>query len=107
MGSSCVLLRSEMSEEVPSSRTVCCIGAGYVGGCTFAVIASKCPTYKVIVCDIDERRIAQWNSDDLPLFEPNLQETIKEAQQKYGNLSFTTDVAGSIKQSDIIFVAVS
>jgi len=98
-----------MSEEqnFDSAHTICCIGAGYVGGCTFAVIASKCPTYKVIVCDIDERRIAQWNSDDLPLFEPNLQETIKEAQQKYGNLSFTTDVAGSIKQSDIIFVAVS
>jgi len=90
-----------------SSRTICCIGAGYVGGCTFAVIASKCPTYKVIVCDIDEKRIAQWNSDTLPLFEPNLKETIDEAKEKNNNLTFTTDVAGSIKQSDIIFVAVS
>eukprot|EP00339_Tiarina_fusa_P009384 CAMPEP_0117006424 /NCGR_PEP_ID=MMETSP0472-20121206/6657_1 /TAXON_ID=693140 ORGANISM="Tiarina fusus, Strain LIS" /NCGR_SAMPLE_ID=MMETSP0472 /ASSEMBLY_ACC=CAM_ASM_000603 /LENGTH=468 /DNA_ID=CAMNT_0004707885 /DNA_START=22 /DNA_END=1428 /DNA_ORIENTATION=- len=95
------------AEKFDSSRTICCIGAGYVGACTFAVIASKCPTYKVIVCDIDERRISQWNSDNLPLFEPNLKETINEAKTKNQNLSFTTDVAGSIKQSDIIFVAVS
>ena len=94
-------------QKVDSSKTICCIGAGYVGACTFAVISSKCPDYQLIVCDIDARRIAQWNSDDLPLFEPNLSETIKEAKEKHKNLIFTTDVAGSIKKSDIIFVAVS
>jgi len=99
--------RSEMSEEIPSSRTICCIGAGYVGGCTFAVIASKCPTYKLIVADIDERRIAQWNSDRAPIFEPQLQETINYARNETKNLIFTTDVAKSIRDSDIIFVAVS
>jgi len=87
-----------MSEPTfESSKTICCIGAGYVGGCTFAVIASRCPSYKVIVCDIDEKRIAQWNSDELPIFEPQLEETIKEAQTKNKNLFFTSDVAGSIK----------
>ena len=70
-------------------------------------MAVRCPNYKFIVCDIDERRIAQWNSRDLPIFEPQLQETIDQAKSENKNLIFTTDVAGSIRDSDIIFVAVS
>ena len=44
---------------------VCCIGAGYVGGPTMAVIAQKCPHIEVTVVDINEDRIAEWNSDQL------------------------------------------
>lgn len=45
------------------------LGAGYVGGPTCAVIASKCPLIQVTVVDVSEERIAAWNSDRLPLFE--------------------------------------
>ena len=88
-------------------KTICCIGAGYVGACTFAVIAEHCPKIKVIVCDIDENRIAGWNSDNLPLFEPGLKEVINIARTKNNNLFFTTEVEKSIKEADIIFIAVS
>ena len=50
-------------------KKVCCIGAGYVGGPTSAVIAANCPELTVTVVDLNETRIAQWNSDDLPIFE--------------------------------------
>ena len=48
---------------------ICCIGAGYVGGPTCSVIAYKCPNLTVTVVDLSEQRIAQWNSDKLPIFE--------------------------------------
>lgn len=48
---------------------VCCIGAGYVGGPTCAVIASHCPEVTVTVVDLSQPRIDQWNSDKLPIFE--------------------------------------
>lgn len=48
---------------------ICCIGAGYVGGPTCAIIASKCPDIHVTVVDVSAERIAAWNSDALPIFE--------------------------------------
>ena len=60
-------------------KTVLCIGAGYVGGPTMAVIASKCPEVKVIVADINAKRIADWQSDNLPIYEPGLDEVVKTA----------------------------
>lgn len=48
---------------------ICCIGAGYVGGPTCSVMASKCPNIQVTVVDKSEERIAQWNSDKLPIYE--------------------------------------
>ena len=59
---------------------ICCIGAGYVGGPTMAVIANKCPEIKVTVVDLNEKRIADWNSNDLPVYEPGLDEVVKEAR---------------------------
>ncbi len=56
---------------------ICCIGAGYVGGPTMAMIAKKCPDTKVTVVDINADRIARWNSDDLPIFEPGLDEIVQ------------------------------
>lgn len=86
-------------------KRILCIGAGYVGGPTMAVIAQKCPQYKVTVVDINPTRIAEWNSDDLPIYEPGLDEIVKEARGR--NLYFSTDVAGGIKENDIIFVSVN
>jgi UDPglucose 6-dehydrogenase len=86
-------------------KNILCIGAGYVGGPTMAIIAHKCPQYKVTVVDINPERIAEWNSDDLPIFEPGLDEIVKETRGK--NLFFSTDISGGIKSNDIIFVSVN
>ena len=86
-------------------RNILCIGAGYVGGPTMAVIAQKCPQYKVTVVDINRARIAEWNSADLPIYEPGLSEIVKEVRGK--NLFFSTDIERGIRKSDIIFVSVN
>lgn len=84
---------------------ILCIGAGYVGGPTMAVIAQKCPQYRVTVADISAERIAAWNSDSLPIYEPGLDEVVRTARGR--NLFFTTDVDKAILDSDIIFVSVN
>lgn len=86
-------------------HVIACIGAGYVGGPTMAVIAYKCPQYKVIVVDINEERIKRWNSDVLPVYEPGLDEIVKEVRGK--NLFFSTDIESAIKEAEIIFVSVN
>ena len=63
-------------------KNICCIGAGYVGGPTMAVIAQKCPEITVNVVDINVQRIANWNDEDLdklPIYEPGLKEVVAEA----------------------------
>jgi UDPglucose 6-dehydrogenase len=84
---------------------VCCIGAGYVGGPTMAVIAQKCPDIEVTVVDINKQRIAEWNSDQLPVYEPGLDVVVKECRGK--NLFFSSDVDKAILESDMIFLAVN
>ena len=86
-------------------NNILCIGAGYVGGPTMAVIASKCPHYKVTVVDINQERIDQWNSDTLPIYEPGLDEIVKKVRGR--NLFFVTDLVQGIKDADIIFVSVN
>lgn len=84
---------------------ICCIGAGYVGGPTMAMIAAKAPHVKVTVVDINSKRIAAWNSDQLPVFEPGLDEVVRSARGR--NLFFSDDVDAAIKAADIIFVSVN
>ncbi len=84
---------------------ICCIGAGYVGGPTMAMIALKAPDIEVKVVDMNSARIAAWNSDQLPVYEPGLDEVVKQTRGR--NLHFSTDVAGAIRAADIIFVAVN
>jgi len=84
---------------------ICCIGAGYVGGPTMAMIARKCPEIRVTVVDINADRIAAWNSSELPVYEPGLQEVVEAARGK--NLFFSTDVDEAIRAADIIFVSVN
>jgi UDPglucose 6-dehydrogenase len=83
---------------------ITCLGAGYVGGPTMAMIAAKCPDIEVTVVDPNEARIAAWNSDNLPVYEPGLDEVVREARGR--NLHFKTDVEGAIRGGDIIFVCV-
>jgi len=84
---------------------ICCIGAGYVGGPTMTILAEHCPQIRVCVVDISQPRIDQWNSDNLPIYEPGLKKIVEEVRGK--NLFFSTDVEGEIEKADIIFVAVN
>ncbi len=84
---------------------VLCIGAGYVGGPTMAVIADKCPDVKVTVVDVNAARIAAWNGPDLPIYEPGLAEVVQRARGR--NLFFSTDTGAGIAEADIVFVSVN
>ena len=84
---------------------ILCIGAGYVGGPTMAVIASHCPQHQIVVVDINEARIRAWESDQLPIYEPGLLEVVRAARGK--NLFFSTEVDRHIAEADIIFVSVN
>jgi len=93
---------------IKSITSICCIGAGYVGGPTMAVIAQKNPHINVTVVDINEQRIAAWNDDNLdnlPVYEPGLADVVAEARGR--NLFFSTDVDGSIKDAEMIFISVN
>lgn len=87
---------------------ICCIGAGYVGGPTMAVIAQKCPHIQVTVVDLNEQRIALWNDsnvDNIPIYEPGLSEVVAEARGR--NLFFSTDVDKAIDEAEMIFISVN
>jgi len=89
-------------------KNVCCIGAGYVGGPSMAMISYKNPLLKVNVVDLDEDRINHWNQEDLnklPIFEPGLKEIIKKCRNK--NLFFTNNVEDGISKADMIFICVN
>ena len=84
---------------------ICCVGAGYVGGPTMSVIASKCPEIRIDIVDINEERISEWNSDKLPIYEPGLDQIVKEARGR--NLFFSTNIEEAIVDADIIFISVN
>jgi UDPglucose 6-dehydrogenase len=87
---------------------ICCIGAGYVGGPTMAVIAQKCPNIQVTVVDLNEDRIAKWNDDNvenIPVYEPGLSEIVKQTRGK--NLFFSTNVDKAIDEAELIFISVN
>lgn len=83
-------------------QKIACIGAGYVGGPTMAMIAMKCPDIEVVVLDINEERIKAWNSDELPIYEPGLDEVVKAARGR--NLFFSSDTKKHVAEADIVFV---
>lgn len=86
-------------------KNILCIGAGYVGGPTMTMIALKCPDYKVTVVDINAARIEAWKSDNLPIYEPGLDEVVRQTLGV--NLFFSTEVDQGIREADIIFVSVN
>ena len=91
-----------------SITSICCIGAGYVGGPTMAVIAHKCPHIKVTVVDLNEERIARWNDpnvENIPVYEPGLSEIVAQARGK--NLFFSTQVDEAIDEAQMIFISVN
>jgi UDPglucose 6-dehydrogenase len=88
-----------------SDKNILCIGAGYVGGPTMAMIAYKCPQYQVVVVDIDKEKIKAWNGNNLPIYEPGMDKLVKKARGR--NLFFSTDIERGIQEAQIIFVSVN
>ncbi|MGJ8684757.1 MAG: nucleotide sugar dehydrogenase [Nonlabens sp.] len=89
-------------------KNICCIGAGYVGGPTMTMIAAKCPHIQVHVVDINEKRIAAWNDenvDNIPIYEPGLSDLVSKTRGK--NLHFSTNVEEAIQAADMIFISVN
>ncbi|MDB3874121.1 nucleotide sugar dehydrogenase [Flavobacteriaceae bacterium] len=88
-------------------KNICCIGAGYVGGPTMAVIALKCPNINVTVVDMNKEKIQQWNGnlEELPVYEPGLKDVVAKVRNK--NLFFTNKIDESIQKSELIFMAVN
>lgn len=87
---------------------ICCIGAGYVGGPTMAVIAQKCPDITVTVVDLNQARIDAWNdpdADNIPIYEPGLSDVVREARGR--NLFFSTEVDKAIDEAQVIFISVN
>jgi UDPglucose 6-dehydrogenase len=89
-------------------QSICCIGAGYVGGPTMAVIADRCPEVQVTVVDLNAERIAAWNDPDLaqlPVYEPGLDAVVGRARGR--NLHFSTAVEQTIAAADVVFISVN
>ena len=93
---------------LPTIRSICCIGAGYVGGPTMAVIADRCPDVQVTVVDLNAERIAAWNGADLsrlPVYEPGLDAVVGRCRGR--NLHFSTAVEEAIAAADLVFISVN
>lgn len=99
------IINNRMDNKI---KSICCIGAGYVGGPTMAVIAAKCPDIKVTIVDLNAARIAAWNDenlDNLPVYEPGLADIVAQARGR--NLFFSTDVEKAIDEAQMIFISVN
>ena len=96
------------NKKISNIRNICCIGAGYVGGPTMAVLAENNPNIRVNVVDTNKSKIELWNSenlDELPIYEPGLTDLINKNRGK--NLFFTSNISDSIKEADMIFISVN
>ncbi|KAI1717366.1 UDP-glucose/GDP-mannose dehydrogenase family, NAD binding domain-containing protein [Ditylenchus destructor] len=94
-----------MSGNFQKVKKIACVGAGYVGGPTCAMIAYKCPHLEVTIVDMNSEKIGQWNSEKLPIFEPGLEEIVKECRGR--NLFFSLDIQKAIREADLIFISVN
>lgn len=94
-----------MAKGASPLTNILCIGAGHVGGPTMAVIAKNCPEHRIVVVDINEARIAAWQSDKLPIYEPGLKDIVRRVRNR--NLFFSTEIGRHIAEADIIFVSVN
>lgn len=97
--------KSSLPKDPNFDLKICCMGAGYVGGPTMAVIAANSPRIKVTVVDLSVKQIDAWNSDHLPIYEPGLDDLVRSVRGK--NLFFSTDINNGILEADIIFVSVN
>ena len=103
-----MIILKKINFNLVDIKRICCIGAGYVGGPTMAVIAKNCPEIEVEVVDINQDRINSWNDknlNNLPVFEPGLTDIINMVRNK--NLFFSSDVKYAIEKADMVFISVN
>ena len=93
------------SPVMPRISSICCLGSGYIGGPTCCIIAQQCPDITVTVVDKSVERIAAWNSPNLPIYEPGLQEVVDQCRGV--NLYFSTNIQEAIRGADLIFICVN
>ena len=89
-------------------KKICCVGAGYVGGPSMAVIADRCPDLNIFVVDSNLQRVDAWNNDDLsklPIYEPGLDQVVSRTRNR--NLFFSNNIDESIKKADMVFISVN
>ena len=82
---------------------ICVVGTGYVGLVTGAVFADL--GNDVVCVDNDQKKIEALRAGQMPIYEPGLEEMVVRNKDD-GRLSFTTDLPGAVRQSDVIFIAV-
>ena len=82
---------------------ICVIGAGYVGLVTAACFAEVGNT--VVCVDNDEEKIRQLCAGHVPLFEPGLDQLVRDNAER-GRLHFTGDLARGVAHGEVIFIAV-
>ena len=96
------------NQKTNNIKNICCIGAGYVGGPTMAVLADNNANLRITVVDTNKEKIDLWNSSNLkylPIYEPGLKEIILKNRDK--NLFFSTDISSSIESADMVFISVN
>ncbi|CAK5085181.1 unnamed protein product [Meloidogyne enterolobii] len=98
-------MNNSYKESIGEIKRITCIGAGYVGGPTSAMIAFKCSDITVTVVDMNQEKIDQWNSDNLPIYEPGLDELINTCRGR--NLFFSNDIPAAIQSAQLIFISVN
>ena len=100
--------RTGRSIRLVTVQRICCIGAGYVGGPTMAVIADRCPEIEVTVVDLNQARIDAWN-DDGPqsVYRCTNPGLMRWSAAPCRNLSFSTAVEAAIAAADMVFISVN
>ncbi len=84
-------------------KKIAIIGTGYVGLVTGAGLSEF--GNKVVCADIDQNKISQINSGNIPIYEPGLNDIINR-NVKSERLYFSDDISSSIREAEVIIIAV-
>lgn len=78
------------------------IGTGYVGLVTGTCLAE---TGHTVTCvDIDEAKVARMQAEEVPIYEPGLEEIFVKVLRA-GRLTVTTDLAAAVGSAEVVFLS--